>query len=159
LAERGIFLLPQGHVREAGLQPQKTLEEFTQACTTLKGAGMTPISVAGKEGRPMYRYLSMPSRRMMGNEFLDKLKVGEVSMTSEAGLADARFFQDLGANCLQEGFASAHYTSAPNMFLSGQSAIYYVGTWELHSLLDENSARTSPLRRIIRYCQRATLHL
>lgn len=125
---------------KAGLQPPATLEEFRLACTTLKGAGMTPISVAGKEGWPMYRYLSMPSWRMMGNEFLDKLKIGEVSMNSDAGLADAQFFQDLGANCFQEGFASADYTTALNMFLSGQSAIYYVGTWELHSLLDENSA-------------------
>ncbi|KFC70624.1 Sugar ABC transporter substrate-binding protein [Devosia sp. LC5] len=123
---------------KAGVQPPATLDEFLEVCTTLGETGVTPISVAGKEGWPMYRYLSMPSWRMMGNEFLDKLKVGEISMNSEAGLADARFFQDLGANCFQEGFASADYTTALNMFLSSQSAIYYVGTWELHSLLDEN---------------------
>lgn len=125
---------------KAGVEPPTTLEEFTQVCSAIGGAGMTPISVAGKEGWPMYRYLSMPSWRMLGNEFLDQLKVGEQSMASEAGLADASFFQELGANCFQEGFASADYTSALNMFLSGQSAIYYVGTWELHSLLDENKA-------------------
>lgn len=125
---------------KAGISPPETIDGLLQACTALKGAGLTPISVGGKEGWPMYRYLSMPSWRMLGNAFLDKLKLGEISMGSEAGLADARFFQDLGANCFQEGFASTDYTTALNMFLSGQSAIYYVGTWEIASLLDEHSA-------------------
>ncbi|HWU16464.1 MAG TPA: extracellular solute-binding protein [Devosia sp.] len=125
---------------QAGLELPKTIDDFLASCTALKGAGLTPISVAGKEGWPMYRYLSMPSWRRMGNEFLDKLKVGEESMASEVGLEDARFFQELGANCFQQGFASTDYTTALNMFLSGQSAIYYVGTWEIASLLDENKA-------------------
>lgn len=123
---------------KAGVTPPTTIDEFLTSCKALGAAGITPISVAGKEGWPMYRYLSMPSWRMMGNEFLDKLKVGEESMSGEAGLADARFFQDLGTNCFQEGWASADYTTALNMFLSGQSAIYYVGTWEIGSLIDEN---------------------
>ncbi|KKB12557.1 hypothetical protein VE25_06430 [Devosia geojensis] len=123
----------------AGVDPPATIGDFMDVCTTLGESGVTPVSVAGKEGWPMYRYLSMPSWRRMGNEFLDRLKVGEISMGSEAGLEDAQFFQELGANCFQQGFASADYTTALNMFLSGQSAIYYVGTWELHSLLDENS--------------------
>lgn len=123
---------------KAGVEPPKTIDDFVQVCTAIGKAGLTPISVAGKEGWPMYRYLSMPSWRRMGNEFLDKLKVGKISMTSEAGLEDARFFQELGTNCFQKGFASTDYTTALNMFLSGQSAIYYVGTWEIGSLLDEN---------------------
>lgn len=121
---------------KAGIEPPRTIDDFLAACGALGKSGVTPISVGGKEGWPMYRYLSMPSWRRMGNEFLDKLKVGEISMASEAGLEDARFFQELGTRCFQKGFASTDYTTALNMFLSGQSAIYYVGTWEIGSLID-----------------------
>jgi raffinose/stachyose/melibiose transport system substrate-binding protein len=122
---------------QAGVEPPKTIDEFLATCTAIGKAGVTPISVAGKEGWPLYRYLSMPSWRRMGNEFLDKLKVGEIKMNSEAGIEDATFFQQLGANCFQEGFTSTDYTTALDLFMTKRAAIYYVGTWELHSLLDE----------------------
>jgi raffinose/stachyose/melibiose transport system substrate-binding protein len=122
---------------QAGVEPPKTIDEFLATCTAIGKADITPISVAGKEGWPLYRYLSMPSWRRMGNEFLDKLKVGEIEMTSEVGIEDATFFQQLGANCFQEGFTSTDYTTALDLFMTKRAAIYYVGTWELHSLLDE----------------------
>lgn len=124
--------------QQAGVEAPKTIDEFLSTCTAIGKAGITPISVAGKEGWPLYRYLSMPSWRRMGNEFLDKLKVGEIKMNSEVGIEDATFFQQLGANCFQEGFTSTDYTAALDLFMTKKAAIYYVGTWELHSLLDES---------------------
>jgi raffinose/stachyose/melibiose transport system substrate-binding protein len=124
--------------QQAGVDAPKTIDEFLSTCTAIGKAGITPISVAGKEGWPLYRYLSMPSWRQMGNEFLDKLKVGEIKMNSEVGIEDATFFQQLGANCFQEGFTSTDYTAALDLFMTKKAAIYYVGTWELHSLLDES---------------------
>lgn len=124
--------------QQAGVDAPKTIDEFLSTCTAIGKAGITPISVAGKEGWPLYRYLSMPSWRRMGNEFLDKLKVGEIKMNSEVGIEDATFFQQLGANCFQEGFTSTDYTAALDLFMTKKAAIYYVGTWELHSLLDES---------------------
>lgn len=124
--------------QQAGVEVPKTIDEFLSTCTAIGKAGITPISVAGKEGWPLYRYLSMPSWRRMGNEFLDKLKVGEIKMNSEVGIEDATFFQQLGANCFQEGFTSTDYTAALDLFMTKKAAIYYVGTWELHSLLDES---------------------
>lgn len=123
---------------QAGVEPPKTIDDFLATCTAIGKAGVTPISVAGKDGWPLYRYLSMPSWRSMGNDFLDKLKVGEIKMNSEAGIADATFFQNVAQNCFQEGFATTDYTTALDLFLTKKAAIYYVGTWELHSLLDES---------------------
>lgn len=122
----------------AGVEPPETIDGFLDVCTQIGEAGITPIAVAGRDGWPMYRYLSMPAWRRMGNEFLDQLRAGEISMNSEVGLESSQYFQDLGQNCFQEGFTSADYTAALDMFLSKQAAIYYIGTWELHSLLDEN---------------------
>jgi raffinose/stachyose/melibiose transport system substrate-binding protein len=126
--------------QQAGVTPPKTIDEFLSTCTAIGKAGITPISVAGKDGWPLYRYLSMPSWRMQGNDFLDKLKVGEVKMSSDAGIADATFFQQVAQNCFPEGFATTDYTTALDLFLTKRAAIYYVGTWELHSLLDEKGS-------------------
>lgn len=123
---------------KAGVEPPKTIDEFLKVCEGLRDAGVTPIAIAGREGWPLYRYLSMPTWRLMGNEFLDKLKVGDVSMNSEAGLKDSAFFQTVASNYFQEGFTSAEVATAQDMFMSGQAAIYYTGTWDLYSLLDEN---------------------
>jgi raffinose/stachyose/melibiose transport system substrate-binding protein len=122
---------------EAGVEAPATIDEFLSTCKAIGEKGITPISVAGKDGWPLYRYLSMPSWRRMGNEFLDKLKVGDVKMSSEVGLEDAAFFQQVAQNCFQGGFATTDYTTALDLFLTKKAAIYYVGTWELHSLIDE----------------------
>lgn len=119
---------------KAGIATPTTLEGLLAACTSLKAAGITPVSVDGKDGWPVYRYLSFPAFRMAGNQFLEDLKAGKASMNSEVGLASAKFLQDMGSTCFQQGFATAGYTDALNLFTSGQAAIYYMGTWEIGTM-------------------------
>ena len=60
-------------------------------------------------------------------------------MSDPAGMAGINFVADLGTNgYFQEGFATADYGSAKDLFLGGKAAIWYIGTWDLNSLLDEN---------------------
>ena len=112
----------------------KTLDGILDACSKLKAAALTPVSVDGKDGWPIYRYLSFPAFRETGNQFLEQLKAGEVQMNSEVGLASAKYLQDMGSGCFQQGFATANYTDALNLFTSGQAAIYYMGTWEIGTM-------------------------
>jgi len=119
---------------KAGIEVPKTLDGILEACSKLKAAGLTPVSVDGKDGWPIYRYLSFPAFRETGNQFLEQLKAGEVQMNSEVGLASAKYLQDMGSSCFQQGFATANYTDALNLFTSGQAAIYYMGTWEIGTM-------------------------
>ena len=118
----------------AGVEVPTTLDDLLAACGKLKQAGITPVSVDGKDGWPIYRYLSFPAFRETGNKFLEELKTGAVSMNSDVGLASAKFLQDMGASCFQEGFTTANYTAALDLFTSGQAAIYYMGTWEIPTM-------------------------
>ena len=70
------------------------------------------------------------------NQFIDALKVGETSLDSPIGTDVTRFLESL-SGCFQEGFSSTDYTTALNLFTSGQAAMYYMGTWELRSFLDD----------------------
>lgn len=121
-------------LKKAGVDVPATLDALLAACGKLSAAGITPVSVDGKDGWPVYRYLSFPAFRATGNQFLEDLKAGKASMASEVGLASAKFLQDMGKSCFQQGFATAGYTDALNLFTSGQAAIYYMGTWEIGTM-------------------------
>ncbi|WP_336647310.1 MULTISPECIES: ABC transporter substrate-binding protein [unclassified Microbacterium] len=121
---------------KAGVEPPKTLSDFPAACDKLKSSGVTPISVNGKDLWPFYRYLAMPAFRATGNSFIDGLKTGKESMSSSVGTESADFLKSL-SGCFQEGFSTSDYTSALNLFTSGKAAMYYMGTWELPTFLDD----------------------
>jgi raffinose/stachyose/melibiose transport system substrate-binding protein len=122
---------------QASIEPPTTLAGFPEACDALKAAGVTPISVNGKDLWPLYRYLAMSPFRSAGNDFVDELKVGETAMASELGMAATEFLQSM-SGCFQEGFSNTDYTTAVNLFTSGQAAMLYMGTWELPSFLGED---------------------
>jgi raffinose/stachyose/melibiose transport system substrate-binding protein len=125
-------------LEKAGVELPATLDDLLAACGKLKAAGITPVSVDGKDGWPIYRYLSFPAFRETGNQFLEDLKAGKVSMNSEVGLASSKYLQDMGSTCFQEGFSTANYTAALDLFTSGQAAIYYMGTWEIGTMTKED---------------------
>src|SRR6218665_1266994 len=101
---------------KAGIELPKTLDGILDGCGKLKAAGITPVSVDGKDGWPVYRYLSFPAFREAGNQFLEDLKVGKASMNSEVGLASAKYLQDMGSTCFQQGFPTPRYTHPLNLF-------------------------------------------
>jgi raffinose/stachyose/melibiose transport system substrate-binding protein len=138
-ANAEYFFYNKDLFKQAGVEPPTTFDEFLAVCAKLKAAGITPISMDGKDQWPILRYLAFLPFRATGNEFLDDLKNGKAKMTDPVGIAASKFVQNLGENYFQEGFADADYTTSLNLFLSGKAAIYYQGTWELPSFLDANS--------------------
>lgn len=123
---------------QAGINAPGTFDEFMSACETLKTKGITPIAIGGKDMWPPLRYLAYIPFRRAGNDFIDKLRKGEASMTSDVGIEAAKFVQDIAKNYFMEGWANADYNTGLETFLSGKAAIYYIGTWELGSFVDEN---------------------
>lgn len=123
---------------KAGVEPPKTIDDLLAVLAKLKEAGITPISIDGKDYWPAMRYLAIPPFRAEGNAFIDKLKAGEAKMSDPTGIAVAKFLQTLGEKYFQQGFSSTDYTAALDLFTSGQAAVYYMGTWELPSFLGEN---------------------
>lgn len=123
---------------KAGVEPPKTIDDLLVVLAKLKQAGITPISIDGKDYWPAMRYLAIPPFRAEGNAFIDGLKAGHAKMSDPTGIAAANFLQTLGLSYFQQGFSSTDYTAALNLFTSGKAAIYYMGTWELPSFVGEN---------------------
>jgi raffinose/stachyose/melibiose transport system substrate-binding protein len=117
------------------LSPPRTIDEWLEICKTLKNNGITPISVDGIDRWPVQRYLAMIPFRLTGNDYIIRLRDGKAAMSDEIGMRAARFLQDIG-RYFNEGFGAVDYATAQSVFLSGKSAMYYIGDWEQSAMLE-----------------------
>lgn len=133
--EMEFFWYNKALLSKAGLTVPKTLEDIVSSCKALRDKGIVPISIDGADGWPLERYMAYQPFRLAGPDYLNKLKRGKVKLSDSIGMKAATWMSNLGSNkCFQEGFTSQGYTDALNMFLSGKSAMYQIGTWELNAL-------------------------
>ncbi|NIY62292.1 ABC transporter substrate-binding protein [Streptomyces malaysiensis] len=118
--------------QKAGIAPPKTLDDFIDACRPLRAKGYIPIALDGKDGWPLERYLAYYPFRLQGNDFVKKLKKGDAKMSDAPGKAGALFISRLArSGCFADGFSSAGYTDATDLFTTGRAAMINDGTWDL----------------------------
>ncbi|PJN54394.1 hypothetical protein PAEVO_11150 [Paenibacillus sp. GM2FR] len=122
---------------ENNLTVPKTIDDMLTISKALKDKGITPIAVDGVDVWPVLRYAAMIPFRTTGNEFARNLSQGRAKMADDVGMQTANFVSDIG-QYFQKGFASTDYTTAKNMFLNGEAAMYRMGTWEIPAFVDEN---------------------
>ncbi|ETT62475.1 extracellular solute-binding protein [Paenibacillus sp. FSL H8-0457] len=122
---------------ENNLTVPKTIDDMLTISKALKDKGITPIAVDGVDVWPVLRYAAMIPFRTTGNEFARNLSQGKAKMADDVGMQAANFVSEIG-QYFQKGFASTDYTTAKNMFLNGEAAMYRMGTWEIPSFVDEN---------------------
>jgi len=115
-----------------------TFVELLEVCERLKNAGISPISVAGGTGWQLLRWIAFIPFRLTGNNYIDNLKIGRAKMSDPVGIQAAEFFQTLGINYFQPGWATCDYTNALQTFLSGNAAMYTIGSWQFGSFRGED---------------------
>lgn len=111
-----------------------TMDELVAACDKLVEIGVTPFAMG--DSWPKLRYFAMVPFRMAGNDYIEQASLGNSSFGGEVGLEGARWMQKL-ASYFQEGWTTADYDTMVNLFLSGDCAMLYNGTWVTKSLSDE----------------------
>ena len=123
--------------KDAGIEAPKTLDELLEDCKALNDKGYTAFGIGGGDGWPLLRLLATYPFRMTGNDFLNDLSTGKAKMSDEPGVKAAEFMSDIG-KYFQPGFSTTDVATGLNLFLSGKSAMYPTGTWELNYLTDKN---------------------
>ena len=93
--------------------------------------------IGGGDGWPLLRLLATYPFRMTGNDFLNDLSTGKAKMSDEPGMKAAEFMSNIG-KYFQPGFSTTDVATGLNLFLSGKSAMYPTGTWELNYFTDKN---------------------
>ncbi len=120
-----------------GIEPPATWDDLVDAAATLNSAGIQPFSAAGKDGWPVTRLVGNYIFRDLGPDALQKVADGDAKLTDPEYVAAADAVNALGA----EGYfgaapGSIDYNGAMNLFLSGDAAFFYMGSWALGNFND-----------------------
>lgn len=121
---------------EAGLDPDRppqTWAEFTSAVADLKGAGITPIALAGAENWPANFWYSYLALRMAGDDGLAEAHRAQSFSDDPALLQAAELLADLAADePFQPGFEDSSYLGPGGqvgLFATGAAAMELTGSW------------------------------
>ena len=71
-------------LRDAGVDPPTTWDEFLTAARTLAAAGITPVSLAGGDGWPLTDWFENVYLRLAGPERYDRLASHDIPWTDES---------------------------------------------------------------------------
>lgn len=123
---------------ELGIEEPQTFDELLTAGETIQNAGYVPMTQAGSQGWPLTRLMGMYIFRNVGPDAMEKIRDGEAELTEDAYVAGAAALQQMAeSGFLGQGFNSLEGDASTAMFLSGQAAMKYDGTWLLSAVNDE----------------------
>lgn len=123
-----------------GIEPPETYADFMAACDTLKSAGVTPLAAGGAGGTAwsLEIMLGVVGPGVYGgNEFWNAISDGSADFTDPRFVAALQRLQDLQP-CLPAGFEGVDYTTATQMFINGDAAMFMGGSWENGSFKIQN---------------------
>ncbi len=118
----------------------KTYAEFLAACEQLKAAGITPIAAGGANGTAWALEIMLGvvgPDTYGGDEFWDEMMAGTANFTDPRFVAVLQRLQDLHPY-LPSGFEGVDYTTATQMFINDQAAMFMGGSWENGSFKIQN---------------------
>lgn len=127
---------------KAGVTVPNTWDEFEEVCAKLKATGIQPLSTGGADKWPATRLINAYVMRSMGVTAMAQAGKGETKYTDEGYVNAAQKIQDLANNgYFGQGVTTVDQTTAGNMLLAEESAIFYNGSWFTENLVaDTNPA-------------------
>jgi raffinose/stachyose/melibiose transport system substrate-binding protein len=120
---------------EHGITVPTTYDELLADAAKLKAAGVTPFSASGSTGWTISRWIGILLYRELGPNAMQAIKNGTAKLTDPAYVKAAQQVADLGKDgYFSSGITSLSYDAATTQFLTGKSAMMYMGTWLLASV-------------------------
>ncbi|MEV6250958.1 extracellular solute-binding protein [Streptomyces sp. NPDC051742] len=122
---------------ENGIAVPGTWAELLAASGKLDAKGVQPFSASGQQGWPLTRLISGYLYRSLGPDALDKIDSGTAKLTDPPYVKAAEEIAALGKKgYFGKGVGSIDYDTAMNQFLTGKSAMFYMGSWALANISD-----------------------
>jgi raffinose/stachyose/melibiose transport system substrate-binding protein len=130
-----VFWYNKDLCAKAGVDPTQIHEwdDFIAAVKKIQAAGITPISVGGKDKWPLHFYPAMLLMRVLGKEGLNAICAGKNGGFSNPDAVKAfQLYKELAAlQPFQKGFLAATYPDAAGTFHDGKTAFHLMGNWDL----------------------------
>jgi ABC-type sugar transport system, periplasmic component len=124
-------LFEQAGIKEA----PETWADFEKALEALDAAGIQPLVTAGADSWPATRLVNAYTFRSLGAEAMKKASLDEAKYTDAGYVAAAAKIQEFAnKGYFGEGVTTVDSTTAGQMLMNGQAAIYYNGSWFTENL-------------------------
>ncbi|MEK8126622.1 extracellular solute-binding protein [Paenibacillus filicis] len=125
---------------DRGLEPPKTESDLFKIAEKLKGTGVVPISLDGRDAWPLgLLFDAVVSRQSGGFDLYHKAIDRTGSFKDPAVVTSAKKLQDMvKSGVFGEGFLNLDYGAARNLFGQGKAAMYLMGQWEMGLSTDAN---------------------
>lgn len=126
---------------QAGIEnPPTTWDEFEEDCQILQDAGIQPLSAGGSDKWGVTRLINAYLVRTAGADAMSKAKNGDTSYTDAEYVAAATKVQEWAEKgWFGEGVNTVDMTTAGQMLMNGQAAMFYNGSWFAENLNDTSS--------------------
>jgi raffinose/stachyose/melibiose transport system substrate-binding protein len=122
---------------EHNISVPTTYGELLADAAKLKAAGVIPFSASGATGWTISRWIGILLFRELGPDAMLAIKDGKAKLTDPEYVKAAEQVAALGkAGYFSPGITSLDYNSAIAQFLTGKSAMMYMGTWLLAQIND-----------------------
>ncbi|MEV7251035.1 ABC transporter substrate-binding protein [Streptomyces cyaneofuscatus] len=123
--------------KEKGIEVPGTWDELIAASDKLNNKGVQPFAASGQQGWPITRLISGYLYRSLGPGALADVNTGLAQLTEPEYVKAAEEIAALGKKgYFGKGVGSIDYDTAMNQFLTGKSAMFYMGSWALANISD-----------------------
>lgn len=116
------------------LEPPESFDELTAAARTLKGAGLTPIALAGQSQWPYLMWISYLTDRIGGPGVVDAALAGEKGAWRDPAItkATSTIRQLVSDGVFGSGFASLNFDSGQSsaLLFTDKAGMQLMGTWD-----------------------------
>lgn len=137
----GVFYYNQKMFADNGWEVPKTYDELIALGEKIKAAGITPVAMDGGDGWPLACYLADVLYKIVGNDYgqmvSDAVANGDFS-APEFKQATQMMKDAADAGLFQNGYDSQDYGTSQNLFINGQAAMWYMGSWETSMATNED---------------------
>jgi raffinose/stachyose/melibiose transport system substrate-binding protein len=129
---------------EHGISVPTTFSELLADAAKLKAAGVTPISASGSTGWTISRWIGILLFRELGPNAMEDIQNGTAKLTDPQYVWAAQQVANMGkAGYFSNGITSLSYNDAIAQFLTGGSAMMYMGTWLLAQINSSQNTQGS----------------
>ncbi len=120
-----------------GLAVPTTYEEYCHVCDTLIENNVTPVALASTadDAWLVSQYIQQLSNGIAGNELFEGIKAGTRVWNDSAMIEAGKLFQEeVNKGYFEQGFTGVSGSEAEALFQTGQTAMYFNGSWEISNL-------------------------
>lgn len=124
-----------------GWEVPETYDELLDLAGTISDAGYIPLAMDGGDGWPMAVYLSDLLYKVAGDDYSSIVSnaIANADFSDESLVKATELLKETAdAGLFQNGYDSQDYATAQNLFINGQAAMYYMGSWDASMALNED---------------------